>query len=340
MDFCSQMKRRIRMLLRPEFSRAVKSWAIENSPPKEKQPPIYALHGDAIYCIISSLPPADAAAFVLASKFFWQVAGGQTFLNRMLSDTASRLDFLERIEACFPKHVLCYRCQKFHVRCKEYPLLKPGQCDAESAIHFFGPKTMEGMKHTPCLLYREAKDVMNHYRFGPRHGKCAATVTHTRTFFLEISSSPFPTHGVWNFDIKYISNNLILKEDIWIMYHLARPADGKSLLDGWKNHLLPTISLDGEEVYYRYRCPVSSSEREFRVSRLRHRPGHKLIRSTIWENLGPCKNSYGSLWEHGTEFTPCKSNPVVIKPEELRYKHHFDSKIPSRDYRGQKINFW
>ncbi|EZF72294.1 hypothetical protein H105_05655 [Trichophyton soudanense CBS 452.61] len=315
------------------------SQVINKSFPRKILAPIHALHADAIYCIVSLLPSGDAAAFVLASKSFWQAAGGQRVVNRLSKPSDSRIDFLERIEAQFPEHVLCYRCQIFHTQCKKKPLLKPGQCDTETAIHFFGPRDE---RNIPCLLYRQAKEVMNHYRFGPTHGRCAAAAMNINTFYLKPHGEYWSTKGVWNFDIKFISNNLILKEDVWIMYRASFPHDASDYLNGFKKHLLPEITLRSQvsDCYYCYRCPLSHSEREIRISRLRYKPSCILIRSTTWENLGACKNSKGSLWEHGTEFSPCNFARVAIEPRDLKYKHHFDSELPSRDYRGKEIDFW
>ncbi|EZF35334.1 hypothetical protein H109_04035 [Trichophyton interdigitale MR816] len=322
-------------------SQAVESQVINKSLPWKIQveAPIRSLHDDAIYFIVSSLPPADAAAFVLASKSFWQAADGQRVVNRLSEPSDSRIDFLERIEAQFPEHVLCYRCQKFHTQCEKNPLLKPGQCDTETAIHFFGPKDE---RNIPCLIYRQAKEVMNHYRFGPTHGRCAAAAMSIHTFYLKPHGEYWSTKGVWNLDIKLISNNLILKEDVWIMYRASFPHDASDYLNGFKKHLLPEISLFNKtsDCYYCYRCPLSHSEREFRISRLRYKPSCILIRSTTWENLGACKNSEESLWEHGTEFSPCNFARVAIQPGDLKYKHHFDSELPSRDHRGKEIDFW
>lgn len=320
-------------------SQAAESQVINKSLPWKTQAPIRSLHDDAIYCIVSSLPPADAAAFVLASKSFWQAADGQRVVNRLSEPSDRRIDFLERIEAKFPEHVLCYRCQRFHTQCKKKPRLKPGQCDTETAIHFFGPRDQRDIPH---LLYRQAKEVMNHYRFGPTHGRCAAAVMSIPTFYLKPHGEYWSTKGVWNFDVKLISNNLILKEDVWIMYRASFPHDASDYLNGFKKHLLPEISLFNKtsDCYYCYRCPLSHSEREIRISRLRYKPSCILIRSTTWENLGACKNSEGSLWEHGTEFSPCNFARVAIGPGDLKYKHHFDSELPSRDYRGRWIDFW
>ncbi|KAM5498966.1 hypothetical protein McaMca56_003356 [Microsporum canis] len=61
---------------------------------------------------------------------------------------------------------------------------------------------------------------MNHYRFGPTHGRCAPKAIHYHTFAQEINQYQHYVKGVWNFDMKFIGNNLILREDIWIKYKL------------------------------------------------------------------------------------------------------------------------
>ncbi|EEQ31943.1 uncharacterized protein MCYG_04762 [Microsporum canis CBS 113480] len=332
----TRVKRIIGNLLWPSYYQP-----IDKLLPLDCRSPIYSLNNDAVYYITSMLPPADAAAFVLSCRAIWQAAGGQNFLTRLSKSDESCLDFFERIEADYPKHVLCYRCKKFHSHCRSPSGLKPDACDTESSVHFLGPPKDYRTWH---LTYRQAKEVMNHYRFGPTHGRCAPKAIHYHTFAQEINQYQHYVKGVWNFDMKFIGNNLILREDIWIKYKLdghLSTSDAVSMCEGWNKHLsLGRAMGTNDELHSCYRCPYSSSEREIQVSYLRYKPGYGLLRSTLWENLGACQNSDTDLWNHGTWFNPCTFSPLAIDPAELRYKHHFDTRLPARDHSGWKVNFW
>ncbi|KAM5469327.1 hypothetical protein MferCBS49748_002998 [Microsporum ferrugineum] len=322
-------------------------WATHKLRFAKGRSPIFSLGDDEVSYIISVLPPLDAAAFVLSCKFMWQTGKGRSVLQQLYNLHKGRIEILERLEVDFPKHVLCYRCEKFHRRSKiPPPKLEPYGCDTESEIHFLGsPSTESGIQ--PHLTYRQAKEIMNHYRFGPTHGRPATKVTHYHTFADRGYEGSVHVKIAWNFDVKLIDGNLVLKQDMWATYQVNNSTSRYKAVDiceQGNNHLLHGISANniGIPLHQCYRCPHSSSERELQVTYIKHKPGYALLRSTLWENLGTCQNpSSGSgLWSHATWSSPCIFSATAIHPDGLKYKHHFNTELPNRDYRGAKYSFW
>ncbi|EEQ28191.1 uncharacterized protein MCYG_01079 [Microsporum canis CBS 113480] len=303
----------------------------------EDTPAIHSLNDDVVYYIACTLPPVDAASFVLSCRAIWQATTGQNFLNKLYKLPKGRLRLLERLEEDFPLHVLCYRCEKFHCRCSQLPpLLKSAECDLDSGVFFLGSPCED--LATTYFTYRQAKEIMNHYRFGPANGRGATDVINHHTF-TQLDET-FQTRTAWSFDVKLINNMLVLKQDTWVvyLYNCDKSMDHAVQICGhWGEHLLYGIEDISRESHQCYRCPYSLSERELRIYHLKQLPGHALLHSTLWENLGSCRNTGSNLWNHASWGMPCTSHPLKITPEETKYRQYFDNELPRRDCWGRRI---
>ncbi|EFE45027.1 hypothetical protein TRV_00189 [Trichophyton verrucosum HKI 0517] len=130
----------------------------------EPQSPVHSLSADILYyLVVSFLPLVDTASLALICKAAFVAVDGTRVLQELRAEPSYRINFLQRLELEFPDHILCYLCVKFHRRLRDIwqPWLP---CESGRGLIHFGQWKF-------LFPYTYAKEVVNHHRFGPRHGR-------------------------------------------------------------------------------------------------------------------------------------------------------------------------
>ncbi|KAK2787960.1 hypothetical protein FQN52_006966 [Onygenales sp. PD_12] len=183
---------KLRRLWRPPPAPAPAPAPAPDPDPVVKQNPnelINKLPLDIIYYLGTSdyLSLVDKSSLALVCKNFWNVLNGPKVLQPLrrpavgvgLTDNEAqakeqRLEFLQRLEIQFPKHLLCHHCVTFHLRPKPawrtpQDLSIIGRCDMENGVLF---STWGSL---PLLPFTLAQEIMNRHRYGDEYGHYLVT---------------------------------------------------------------------------------------------------------------------------------------------------------------------
>ncbi|EFR00866.1 hypothetical protein MGYG_03869 [Nannizzia gypsea CBS 118893] len=266
----------------------------------EPQHPIHSLSADILYYLaVAFLPVNDTASLALTCKAAFIAVDGKKVLQEWQSQPlACRAEFLRGLERDFPGHILCYQCAKFHSRFQsEY---QDVECDFNSCQMYYGQCSYR-------VLYKCAKEIVNHYRFGPRYGRSERELI-PKTLY-SISKPEDDVKGIDCIDLKCVGEgdnvNLIFRRYIWVEYDLSNPKSREAakyvVLMNSLHILGPHWRMDNltdEIPPTSYCCKWCGAEREHSIVHLRDKPGYAALRSTLWENVGQCENTEHGLWTH------------------------------------------
>ncbi|OAL69377.1 hypothetical protein A7D00_6496 [Trichophyton violaceum] len=301
----------------------------------EPRSPVHSLSADILYyLVVSFLPLVDTASLALTCKSAFIAVDGTRVLQELRAEPSYRIKFLQRLELGFPDHILCYFCVKFHRRLRD--IWQPQvPCHSERGLMHFGQWKF-------LFPYRYAKEVVNHYRFGPRHGRSEHDlVPQTQYSMFEPDKD---IKGVDCMDIKCVDNgggfNLKFRRYVCVEYNLSNPvskarATQVALINYqhlWSSFKM-AFNLTEELPPTCYRCEWCGAEREYSIIHLRDKPGYAALRTTLWESVGPCENT-----EHGEWYHVCqgfleidKNHSIPINQCELTHLHDFVDCITPTD---------
>ncbi|PGH23491.1 hypothetical protein AJ80_02445 [Polytolypa hystricis UAMH7299] len=289
----------------------------------DNPPPFLAdLPNDILYYILTTIPPADAAALALSCKFLWALLGGSRRFKPLLKEDKDRVSLLRRLEVYYPKHILCYRCVKFHPRQK--PLFwrprswrpKLRQCNR-----------VIGDDKLLCIPFEKAKEVMNHHRYGEKYGHPANILD------FNVSNSPYSGTRV---TAKIVSGQLIIMYDTpsWLphddMKRVAHEHFGcSSQKDGRSCCNYPDDYMQTEKNIMMWgRCTCCASEYRLTINAM-HSKEFGEFGMTRWRNLGACDDPFSDEWRCAVDkgWHSCRCN-FDIRPEDSLYSTHFDDTSP------------
>ncbi|KAM5443870.1 hypothetical protein MferCBS31731_001116 [Microsporum ferrugineum] len=303
-------------------------------------PKIYRLNDDIIYYLATSiLPLDDAAAFALTCRATYQATNGKKILQKLkLEPVRYRAQFLQRLELDFPGHVLCYLCAEFHSRLYgTWTGTELTRCDGRS-------KMLEISMGWLFLRYRHAKEIVNHYRLGPRYGRS------------EVELLPLEPHVKWRPDtdithiiqlsVKCLDNvgdfDLVFRRNVRVEYNSTRPESRDAAIFAcYSDSLHLWVGYEGKDLEKEllptcYRCEMCGAERQFSVNYLPRKPGYAVLRSTLWESVGHCDNSNDGLWGHICHdgFPATRHEYLPISQSDLIYQRAFIDEMPAIPSKG------
>lgn len=301
----------------------------------EPQSPIHSLSADILYyLVVSFLPQVDTASLALTCKAAFIAVDGTRVLQELRAEPSYRIKLLQRLELEFPDHILCYSCIKFHRRLRGI-WHSPIPCDFTRGEITFG-------RLKSHVFYRYAKEILNHYRFGPRYGRSEHEVLPQT--LCPIFEPDNDVKGVDCIDIKCVDKgsgiNLKFRRYVWVEYNLSNPVSEKrakfmastSYPHLWSSrdmgdHLIEELSPTC------YRCEWCGAEREYSVIHLCDKPGYAAIRSTLWESVGQCENTEEGVWYHVCKgfFVKDENRYIPINQCELTHLHDFVDRVAPTD---------
>lgn len=315
--------------------------------------PIYALHDDVVYYLAKTiLPINDAVALVLTCRSVYHAANGKMVLQELQHQpVACRADFLQRLEPDFPNHVLCYRCAVFHSQYQDTCGFRGNEatkCDKGSGSTSYGDATHR-------LQYRQVKEIANLNRFGPSYGRSLDKIMLQGSLIRPLPHREITS--ICRLDLKWVKRNgtfaLTIRRNLQVEYQYTSLKSRESanvVIWGGTRHAMKWLEDDDlmEELLPScYRCGHCGAERLFSITYLPYKPEYALIRSTLWESVGLCRNSPDDLWDHICSAFHEEGELIPISLRDLEHHYAFiddmppvpdqelpDQEVPSQEFDG------
>ncbi|KAB8276844.1 putative iron superoxide dismutase A [Aspergillus minisclerotigenes] len=154
----------------------------DNRPPGE--PMIASLTSDLWAKVTEYLNPAERASLAFSSRTLYARLGREPWVTINLPENHDyKADFLISQDRLLPHHLLCFPCGKYHRRTQEgYEKLQPADIinplfDCPNARNNALPAPRHRITHGRVLYFTFHQLVMRAYRFGPRYGISADSLS-------------------------------------------------------------------------------------------------------------------------------------------------------------------
>lgn len=235
---------------------------------------------------MDNLSPTEAATLALSSKAILNTIGRQVL---RIEDPEDRIGLLKHLEMFYPKHVLCYRCGKFHLcRRRALKLDNETPCDKENGYFTIFPIGIFDHKHTiPFTMFQ---GVMNRHRYGRKHGLNKSLLRRCDYYRY------YPLRKSLRAEI--VDDRLILEWNI-ATYHETRCCfhiDSSTLKSRYYKEDRPKVRMNNITIS----CALCPTQICFNI-RYERRHGKAFFRATVRYNLGDCRSSYELEWRRFTD---------------------------------------